>query len=302
MFSYRHGFHAGNHADVLKHVVLVQLLKALAAKEKPFMAIDTHAGAGAYSLDPGTYAAKNAEYATGIGRLWAAGTDSREEQASQKSSARAAKKEKLPEAISDYLEQIKSFNPEPTLLRYPGSPQLILQMTRPHDPLRFFELHPTESGVLRDYFRADQRRAAVRFEDGFANLKALLPPPSRRALVLIDPSYEDKDDYKRVTSTMREAFERFPTGVYAIWYPQVRRRESAQLPELLQRMAGGDWLHVSLTVATPPANGYGLYGSGMFVFNPPWQLAAAMRVAMPVLKARLGQDGKAAFTVIGKQR
>ena len=288
MFSYRHGFHAGNHADVLKHVVLVQLLKHLCAKDKPFMAVDTHAGAGAYSLDPGTYAAKNAEYTTGISRLWENGGERKEK--------------KLPEAIGDYLEQIKAFNPEPALQRYPGSPQLLLQMTRAHDPLRFFELHPSESGVLKEYFRSNGRRVSVRFEDGFAGLKSLLPPPSRRALVLIDPSYEDKDDYKRVTAAMREALQRFPTGVYAVWYPQVRRRESAQMPELLQRTAGDDWLHITLTVAAPPADGYGLYGSGMFVFNPPWQLAAAMRAAMPLLKSLLGQDGRAAFELAGKQR
>ena len=284
MFSYRHGFHAGNHADVLKHVVLVQLLKHLTAKDKPFMAVDTHAGAGAYSLDPGTYAAKNAEYATGISRLWESAEN------------------KFPEAIGDYLAQVRAFNPEPALQRYPGSPQLLLQMTRAHDPLRFFELHPTESGVLKEYFRSNGRRVAVRAEDGFANLRSLLPPPSRRALVLIDPSYEDKDDYKKVTATMREALQRFATGVYAVWYPQVRRRESAQLPTLLQRIAGDDWLQVSLTVAAPPADGYGLYGCGMFIFNPPWQLAAAMRAALPVLKALLGQDAKAAFEVMGKQR
>ena len=302
MFSYRHGFHAGNHADVLKHLVLVQLLKHLAAKDKPFMAVDTHAGAGAYSLDPGTYAAKNAEYATGISRLWEHGRENSGENRAENSAERAAKKVKLPEAITDYLDQIKAFNPEPALQRYPGSPQLILQMTRAHDPLRFFELHPAENGVLKEYFRSNGRRVAVRFEDGFANLKSLLPPPSRRALVLIDPSYEVKDDYRRVTATLREALQRFPTGVYAVWYPQVRRRESAQMPELLQRTAGDDWLHLTLTVAAPPADGYGLYGSGMFVFNPPWQLAAAMRTAMPVLKALLGQDGKAAFEVVGKQR
>ena len=119
---------------------------------------------------------------------------------------------KLPEALSDYLEQVRAFNPEPALLRYPGSPQLLLQMTRAHDPLRFFELHPTESGVLKEYFRSNGRRVAVRFEDGFANLRSLLPPPSRRALVLIDPSYEDKDDYKKVTATMREALQRFEIG------------------------------------------------------------------------------------------
>jgi 23S rRNA (adenine2030-N6)-methyltransferase len=282
MFSYRHGFHAGNHADVLKHVVLVQLLRRLAAKDKPFMVVDTHAGAGAYSLDPGTYAAKNAEYASGIGRLWG--------------------RVGLPEVLADYLQQIRAFNQTDDLRSYPGSPQLALQMTREHDPLRFFELHPTEIRVLADYFRSAGRRVAVRADDGFSGLKSVLPPPSRRALVLIDPSYEDKDDYARVVETMQDALQRFATGVYAIWYPQVRRRESQMLPKQLQRIAGEDWLHVSLSVCAPPADGFGLYGSGMFVFNPPWQLAADLRKAMPLLKAILRQDSKAAIDLQERSR
>jgi len=288
MFSYRHGFHAGNHADVLKHVVLVQLLKHLAAKDKPFMAVDTHAGAGAYSLDPGTYAAKNGEYLTGIGKLFGYTPDT--------SSQRP-----LPTALADYLAQIAAFNPEPTLRRYPGSPQLIAQMTREHDPLRFFEWHPTESGVLAEYFHSAGRRVSVRAGDGFALLKSVLPPPSRRAVVLIDPSYEDKADYASVVSTMKDALQRFPTGVYAIWYPQVRRRESRRLPEELQQIAGASWLHVSLTISAPAGDGIGLFGSGMFIFNPPWQLMASLRDAMPVLKALLGQDRKADFSLRGRQ-
>ncbi len=281
MFSYRHGFHAGNHADVLKHVVLVQLLTHLAAKEKPFMVVDTHAGAGAYSLDPGTYAAKNAEFNGGIARLWVR-TD-------------------LQGALKDYLAQVRAFNPGDDLRSYPGSPQLALQMTRARDPMRLFEAHPTEGKILGDYFRLATRRVIVRAEDGFDGLKSVLPPPSRRTLVLIDPSYEDKDDYARVIAAVRDALHRFPTGVYAIWYPQVRRHESRQLQGQLQRLAGGDWLHASLTVKAPPTDGLGLYGSGMFVFNPPWQLREALRDALPVLKTLLAQDTRAAFDLQGDQ-
>ena len=281
MFSYRHGFHAGNHADVLKHVVLVQLLAHLAAKEKPFMMVDTHAGAGAYSLDPGTYAAKNGEFNSGIARLWA--------------------RSDLQGVLKDYLAQIRAFNPGDTLRSYPGSPQLAMQMTRAQDPMRLFEAHPTEGRILGDYFRLATRRVMVREEDGFQGLKSVLPPVARRALVLIDPSYEDKDDYARVVAAMREALQRFPTGVYAIWYPQVRRHESRQLRGQLQRLAGGDWLHASLTVKAPPADGHGLYGSGLFVFNPPWQLRDALRDALPALKTLLGQDARAAFDLQGDQ-
>ena len=288
MFSYRHGFHAGNHADVLKHVVLVQLLKHLAAKDKPFMAVDTHAGAGAYALDPGTFAAKNAEFESGIGRLWA--------------------RSDLSGVLADYLAQIRAFNTGAALTSYPGSPQLALQMTRAQDPLRLFELHPTESGVLREYFHAAGRRVQVRGEDGFKGLKALLPPPARRALVLIDPSYEDKHDYARVLEMMRDALQRFATGVYAIWYPQVARRESRELALRLRRLAeqqngaACSWLHVSLTVKAAPLDGFGLYGSGMFVFNPPWSLREGLRAALPDLKTWLAQDVHAAFELQGESR
>ena len=290
MFSYRHGFHAGNHADVLKHVVLVQLLTHLAAKDTPFMMVDTHAGAGAYALDAGSFAAKNAEYESGIGRLWG------------RAELTADLTAGLPGVLADYLAQIKAFNPAATLTAYPGSPQLALQMTRAHDPLRLFELHPTDERALRDYFHSGGRRVMVRAEDGFDGLKSLLPPPSRRALVLIDPSYEDKADYARVVDTLRDAMQRFPTGVYAVWYPQVSRRESRQLPAQLQQLAAGKWLHVSLTVAAPPADGLGLFGSGLFVYNPPWQLGENLRAAMPVLKQLLGQDAQAAFALYGEQR
>ncbi len=288
MFSYRHGFHAGNHADVLKHVVLVQLLTHLKAKDKPFMVVDTHAGAGAYSLDPGSYAAKNAEFESGIGVLW--------------------RQADLPEILAEYVAQIRNFNQGGGLTAYPGSPQIALQMTRAQDPLRMFELHPTESGVVREYFHATRRRVQVRAEDGFEGLKALLPPPSRRALVLIDPSYEDKQDYARVVSTLRDALQRFPSGVYAIWYPQVARRDARELPMHLERLMGAatvtphNWLNVTLSVKATADDGIGLHGSGVFVVNPPWQLRQQLRLAMPALKRLTAQDACAAFEVTGAQR
>ena len=288
MFSYRHGFHAGNHGDVLKHIVLVQLLAHLATKDKPFMVADTHAGAGAYPLDAGTFAAKNAEFESGIGRLW--------------------QRSDLTGVLADYVAQIRAFNPGAALNAYPGSPQLALQMTRSQDPLRLFELHPTESGVLREYFHAAARRVQVRAEDGFDGLKALLPPPSRRALVLIDPSYEDKQDYARVVTTLRDALQRFPSGVYAVWYPQVARRDARELPMHLERLMGAasvtphNWLNVTLSVKAVADDGIGLHGSGVFVVNPPWQLGQQLRLAMPALKRLMAQDACAAFELTGMQR
>jgi len=276
MLSYRHGFHAGNHADVLKHSVLVQLLAYLTQKDKPLWFADTHAGAAVYALDEG-YATKNAEYESGIARLWA--------------------REDLPKPVADYVEQVRALNPDGQLRRYPGSPQLAMQLLRKQDRLRMFELHSTESQLLRQYFRGDGPRAMVQAGDGFAGLQSVLPPPSRRALVLIDPSYEDKSDYRRVLAALRDAQKRFRAGVYAVWYPQVQRRESRQFPEQLKQLQDRDWLHVTLTVKMPVAGGLGLHGSGMFILNPPWLLPKALDLAMPYLAKVLAQDAAASFSL-----
>ncbi|MBE0620952.1 MAG: 23S rRNA (adenine(2030)-N(6))-methyltransferase RlmJ [Burkholderiales bacterium] len=276
MLSYRHGFHAGNHADVLKHVVLVHLLRYLTQKDKPLWFIDTHAGAAAYALNEG-YATKNAEYETGIARLWG--------------------REDPPQPVADYVAQVRAFNPDGVLRRYPGSPQLALQLLRQQDRLRLFELHSTESQLLQRYFREDAPRVMVQAGDGFAGLQAQLPPPSRRALVLIDPSYEDKGDYRRVLAALRDAQKRFRPGVYAVWYPQVQRRESRQFPEQLKELQDKDWLHVALTVKKPVPSGLGLHGSGMFILNPPWMLSKALDPVMPYLAKILAQDAAAGFSL-----
>ncbi len=280
MLSYRHGFHAGNHADVLKHFVFVQLLRLLTQKDKPLWVVDTHAGAGGYSLEEG-YAARNAEFETGIGRLWT--------------------RNDLPAPLADYVDQVRMMNPDGVLRRYPGSPQIALQSTREQDRLRLFELHSTESRMLIDWFRGAGRRVAVVAGDGFAGLKAVLPPPSRRALALIDPSYETVSDYRDVIAAVRDGLQRFPTGTYAVWYPQLQRRESERLPAQLLRLAGGDWLHVALRVHAPAADGFGLHGSGMFVFNPPWNLEVPLRTSMPFLAAALRQDDSAGFELDFRQ-
>jgi len=280
MFSYRHGFHAGNHADVLKHVVLVQLLAYLTAKEAPLWFVDTHAGAGAYALDS-SFAQKKGEFKDGIGRLWGR-TD-------------------LPPTVSDYLVQIEKINPDSELRHYPGSPQIALQLLRKQDRLQLFELHSTESKVLQKHFSSVKRQVSVQAEDGFTALKAVLPPASRRGLVLVDPSYEDKSDYAKVLSTLQDALRRFATGVYAVWYPQVQRQEAQDLPGELKQLAQGDWLQVSLTVKAPAQDGLGLHGSGMFIFNPPWNLEAKLQAVMPQLVRLLGQDKKATFKLLFKQ-
>ena len=290
MLSYRHAFHAGNHADVLKHVVTMELLSYLNQKDTPYMYIDTHAGAGVYALDGG-YAAKNAEFETGIARLW--------------------DRKDLPTPVSNYVKLIKALNPSGKMRYYPGSPYCADKTMRPQDRLRLFELHPSESKILQDNFRKVEAHAAAQGErtssrgkrvmihkaDGFDGLKALLPPPSRRGLVLIDPPYEDKGDYRRVKDTLQDALLRFATGTYAVWYPVLQRMEARQLPDKLKRLVANGWVNVTLTVKTPSPDGFGLHSSGMFIINPPYTLEPILKELMPYLVSALGSDAGAGFTL-----
>jgi 23S rRNA (adenine2030-N6)-methyltransferase len=280
MLSYRHGFHAGNHADVLKHALLVSLLRLLTQKDKPLWVLDTHAGAGAYALDS-KFAAKRREYADGIGRLWNSAD--------------------LPAPLRDYVAQVRACNPDGALRVYPGSPQIALQLLRPQDRLRLWELHGTEQKMLAERYATAGRRVTVTAGDGFAGLKSALPPPSRRGLALLDPSYETLDDYRAVVGTLADGLRRFPTGAFAVWHPLLQRREAQRLPTTLLRLAGGDWLHAVLQVSTPRSDGFGLHGSGVFVFNPPWKLDAAAREILPALARLLARDAGAGFTLQARQ-
>lgn len=275
MLSYRHAYHAGNHADVLKHLVLIQIAEYLASKDKPFWLIDTHAGAGGYSLES-EQARKVGEYLDGIGRLW---------------NTVCGESSTAPAAIQDYLTLVRRFNPGEKLRNYPGSPWLAAQCLRPDDRLRLFEMHSTDARLLKKLFAEGGRQIAVADTDGLAGLKALLPPPSRRGMVLIDPSYELKQDYTLIPQALQDALKRFATGTYAIWYPQLARPESRQFPDKLKRaVAGTEWLHVTLTPGTPPDNGIGMYGSGMFVVNPPWTLEATLKECLPWIAEQLARS------------
>jgi len=290
MFSYRHAFHAGNHADVLKHVVLIQLLRYMNQKDTPYMCIDTHAGAGVYTLDDG-YATKNAEFETGIAKLW--------------------DRKDLPEPVADYVKLIKGMNPSGKMRYYPGSPYCADKVMREADRLRLFEMHTSEGKILAENFRKLEAHAAAQGQrptvrgkrvmieksDGFASLKALLPPPSRRALVLIDPPYEDKRDYRHVKDSLNDALTRFPSGTYAVWYPVLQRMESRQFPDQLKRLPGNGWVNVTLSISSPSPDGFGLHSSGMFILNPPWTLEATLREIMPYLVKVLGADSGAGFVL-----
>lgn len=288
MLSYRHAFHAGNHADVLKHFVQVQLHKYMNQKDAAYTYIDTHSGAGVYALDSGA-ATKNAEFETGIAPLW--------------------ERTDLPPALAEYVDMVKGMNPSGKLRYYPGSPYIAEQASREQDRLRLFELHPADSKILADNFRkleehkaqqgvrARGKRVMIERGDGFHSLKALLPPPSRRALVLIDPPYEVKDDYRKVRDALDEALGRFPSGMFAVWYPVLHRIESRNFADKLKRLPAKEWLHVTLTVSTPSPDGFGLHSSGMFVLNPPYTLEATLREVMPYLVHALGKDSGGRFTI-----
>lgn len=274
MLSYRHAFHAGNHADVLKHYIQTQILSYFNQKDKSYWYIDTHSGAGVYSLTEG-YATKNAEFESGIARLW--------------------NRDDLPESIAEYVDVVRALNPDGKLTLYPGSPYVADQILRPTDRLRLFELHSSDSKLLQANFAESGRRVAVIAGDGFAGIKAVLPPPPRRGVTLIDPPYEDKNDYDYVIDMLHEALGRFATGTYAIWYPQLQRAEAKLLPEELKKLGVNSWLHVALSVQSPSADGFGMHGSGMFILNPPWTLAQTLRETMPYLVKVLGQDKGAKY-------
>ncbi len=325
MFSYRHAFHAGNHADVLKHMTLIATAKYLTKKDAALTVIDTHAGAGLYRLD-GDYAQKSAESADGVVKLFASLFSEQKLPVASANNAQAATKT-IASALQDYLDCIDSFNPakggQAALRVYPGSPFVVHQQLRQaaRDKLRLFEMHPTDFKALQGNVAQLEagRMIAATQADGFEGLKALLPPPNKRALVLIDPSYEMKSDYAQVNACMQDAMKRFPTGVYAVWYPVIPRAESHDLPRRLKalaQVAKKPWLHATLNIGQDdedespapkvvigpdgkalPAKRPGLRESGMFLVNPPHTLKAALNEALPQVLEVLGRGRGKGFAV-----
>ncbi len=303
MFSYRHAFHAGNHADVLKHLTLIATLAHMTAKSTALTVIDTHAGAGLYRLD-GDFTNTGDEARDGVVKLFSAlrgrPRDSTQNPAQTPVKSTPIAPKDIAPALQQYLDLIASFNTGGALKVYPGSPFVIHQMLRheARDKLRLFELHPTDSKTLTAniaQLEAGRQISVVR-ADGFEALKALLPPPNRRALVLIDPSYELKTDYAKVSACLQDALKRFATGTYAVWYPVIPRPEAHELPRRLKTLAtqaGKSWLHATLSIGQDPTHGPddrpGLTASGMFVINPPHTLKEALRLALPQLQAVLGR-------------
>jgi 23S rRNA (adenine2030-N6)-methyltransferase len=276
MLSYRHAFHAGNHADILKHLVLTLCLQHMNSKDKPYLVLDTHAGAGMYAIDS-EQAKKTGEYIDGISRIW--------------------NRIDLPAPMKPYMDALQAANGGLKLRRYPGSPWLAAHFARNGDSLRLCELHSTDFALLRREFKDGGRRIKVEQQDGFEVMKAALPPPSRRGLVLIDPSYEIKSDYPRVLAALKDGIKRFATGTYLIWLPFLPSIEARALPEKLRKLPG-DWLQISLHVRGPSTKGYGMSGSAMFVFNPPWPLKQALHDSLPWLTEVLSADVKASWELL----
>ena len=274
MLAYRHAFHAGNHADVLKHCVLQQILLYMNQKDKPYWVIDTHAGAGMYSL-ASDYANTKSEYLDGVARLWEC--------------------DDLPEVLNEYMNLIQLCNNKGDWTLYPGSPEVIRRTIRADDRMRLFELHPTDFEILQENFERD-RQAKLFKSDGFASLKALLPPPTRRAVIFMDPPYEIKSDYPKVVDALQEGLSRFAEGVYVVWYPILTRGDHIRMIESLRKLSEKT-LNIAMTVQEPDEKGFGMLGSGLFVINPPWTLKDTMQDIMPYLVEKLAQYPGASYDI-----
>lgn len=271
MLSYRHGFHAGNHADLLKHLTQVLILDYMRKKaDKPLRYIDTHAGPGLYKLREG-FATQNEEFETGISRLW--------------------QQQNLPEPLQRYLNLIRSFNSGDELTAYPGSPAIARAILNEKISLQLFELHQADYQQLLHWAKGD-RRIGVEQLDGFSRLLKSLPPVEKRALILMDPPYEVKQDYRTVLSTLEKALSLFATGTYLLWYPLLQREEVGRMLHKL-RQKPWRWLNAELQVYAKERGG--MYGSGVFVINPPWHLREELEVSLPVVTMLLGEADESGF-------
>ncbi|MBI2381953.1 MAG: 23S rRNA (adenine(2030)-N(6))-methyltransferase RlmJ [Gammaproteobacteria bacterium] len=271
--NYRHHFHAGNHADVLKHLTLALVIDALKAKDKPFAVVDSHAGAGLYDL-AATAAEKTGEWQAGIGALLPV--------------------QEWPEAMRPYKEALMRVNPQLAhgghLRLYPGSPRLMADLMRDSDRLTLGELHPDAVRKLRHGFEED-RRVRIIEGDGYHLLRSELPPREKRGLVHIDPPFEDKQEFQAMLDALQEGYRRFATGVYALWYPIKARPEIKRFHENLKKLGIPRILCAELLIH-PDDVGQRLNGSGMILVNPPWQLDEKLRRCLPWVHERLAPEGE----------
>ncbi|MGF1738078.1 23S rRNA (adenine(2030)-N(6))-methyltransferase RlmJ [Photobacterium satsumensis] len=267
MLSYRHSFHAGNHADVVKHIVQSLILDALKQKDKPFVYHDTHSGVGRYDLQD-ERSEKTGEFKQGIARIW--------------------QRDDIPAEIASYIEAIKVLNNGDALRYYPGSPKVARAQLRDQDRMVLTELHPSDFPLLLQEFRGDSQ-VRIYKEDAFARLKGSLPPKERRGVVLIDPPYELKHEYMDVVKAIKESHKRWATGTYAIWYPVVYRENIDKMLKGLEDLGIRKILQIELGVE-PDTEERGMTASGMIVINPPWKLESQMQAILPWLKEAIAPN------------
>jgi 23S rRNA (adenine2030-N6)-methyltransferase len=266
VLSYRHAFHAGNFADVLKHSVLTLVLEYMTRKDKGFYYIDSHSGAGMYQLSD-EYAQKTGEYKDGIAKL--------------------IENNDLPEALQPYIDLVKNLNQETgELILYPGSPGIARQFTRRQDSAHLFELHPTDIEHLKAYSQR-WNKSHVKQSDGYQGVLGLVPPPNRRGVVLIDPPYELKEDYLKAVRTVVNAYKKFATGTYILWYPVVKRELVEQMQSAFTKSEVRNLTQVEYCQDADTEE-YGMTGTGLFIVNPPWQLTSQLDEILPYLKTKLG--------------
>jgi 23S rRNA (adenine2030-N6)-methyltransferase len=280
--NYRHAFHAGNFADVIKHIVLVRILTHLQDKPAAFRVIDTHAGAGVYDLT-GSEATRSGEWLTGIARVM-----------------QARFSDPVLALVGPYLDIVRAFNPPGKLEAYPGSPLIARAMLRPQDRLVACEVEEQARKRLISALRRDEQGRVVDL-DGWTALPAFVPPNERRGLVLIDPPFEAKDEFARLADGFAGAFAKWPTGSYMLWYPAKERRATDSLARSVVQTAsakpGGDKvLRIEFSVAPQAADSV-LLSAGLLVVNPPWTLAGELKTLLPELQKPLGQGGAARFRV-----
>lgn len=275
--NYRHAFHAGNFADVLKHVVLTRILVHLLKKDAPFRVIDTHAGAAAYDLT-GSEATRSGEWKEGIARVIDAAFDPASAQ-----------------LLQPYLAAIRASNLQGKLTRYPGSPALAASFLRKSDRLIACELEPKAAVELARHLRKDNRIKTIEI-DGWTGLSAYIPPKERRGLVLIDPPFEEPGEFRRLADALIAAHRKWPDGIYLAWYPVKDARDSAALVHSLEKSGISKILRIELTISNPGAEG--LRGSGLIAINPPWTLESELRTILPALSNALGGSGRAGNTLL----
>lgn len=265
--NYRHIFHAGSFTDVMKHAVVALILERLCAKDTPFGVLDTHAGIGRYDLES-QQASRTGEYLGGIARVMAA-------------------TERLPPELGPYLNAVRALNTEPGMLRwYPGSPRLARQLMRPGDRLLLAELHPEDVETLRQEFARD-RNTSVQHMDGYRAIKAHLPMKERRGMVLVDPPFEVTDEFERMVAALATGHARWPTGIYALWYPIKERAAVWRFHDALERTGIRKILVAELTIHEEDTH-QRLNGCGMIVVNPPWQLDRNLELVLPALHEAMG--------------